>query len=119
MTSHPLPDSASSGRQSPYRFPSTLILTLYFIAIAALSYTSVGKAPSAVESSNPSELGIGTFGKLLALPHALLAAWGCWVLMFGADIAANRKKGGDPNAKDRAASSYPFKNQYAQNEKSK
>lgn len=119
MTSHPLPDQAASGQQSPYRQPSVLLLTLYYLAIAAQSYLSVGKAPSAAEAATPSELGTGNFGLLLALPHAGLAAWGLFVLMFGGDMAKNKKKAGDASAKDKATSNFPFKNTYAENEKSK
>ncbi|CAO1621885.1 unnamed protein product [Sympodiomycopsis kandeliae] len=119
LTSRPMADGASSGADSPYRYPTILILTFYFSVLAALGWTSSGTAASAIEAGSPGELGIGVFGKIIALPHALLAFAGFGVLMFGNDLTRNKKKSGDPNAKDRASSSFPFKNQYAENEKSK
>lgn len=120
MTSHPLPDAQSSGKDSPYRQPTILLLTIYYLGIAALAWTSKGKASSVVEANVPTDVGIGSFGKLLALPHALLSGWGFWVLLFGAgDVIVNHKKGRDPSTKDTAASSFPFKNQYAQEGKSR
>ncbi|CAO1624701.1 unnamed protein product [Parajaminaea phylloscopi] len=120
LTSHPLPDAQASGRSSPYRQPTVLLLTIYYLVIAAVAWTSQGTAASVVEANVPTEVGIGAFGKLLAFPHALLGAWGFWVLLFGArDATVNRKKGGDPNAKDAATSNFPFKNQYADEQKSK
>ena len=121
LTSHPLPDSQSSGQSSPYRQPTILLLTIYYLGIAVLAWTSQGVAPSVIEANVPAtEVGIGSFGKLLAFPHGLLGGWGFWVLLFGAnDATVNRKKGGDPNAKDNATSNFPFKNQYASEQKSK
>lgn len=113
MTSKPLADGASSGASSPYRYPTILILTIYFSVLATLGWTSAGTAPSAVEANSPSEIGIGVFGKLIALPHALLAFAGFGVLMFGSDITRNKKKSGDASAKDKATSSFPFKSEWS------
>lgn len=119
LTSKPIADAAASGASSPYRLPTVLVLTLYFLTMALLGWTSAGTAPSGVEAQSPSELGIGTFGKLVAAPNAALAFWGVWVMMFGSDATRNRKKAGDAGAKDRATSSFPFKNTYAEGEKQK
>lgn len=111
LTSAPLADPASSGARSPYRFPTILILTIYFTVLAVLGWNSAGTADSAVEANSPSELGIGVFGKLIALPHAALAFAGFGVLMFGSDVTRNQKKSGDAGAKDKASSSFPFKSE--------
>lgn len=81
--------------------------------MATLSWISRGTGKSATEVSSIGDLGIGTFGTLLALPHAALALAGFGVLMFGNDMTRNKKKGGDGSAKDKSTSSFPFKSEYS------
>lgn len=114
LTSAPIAPRADAGAPAT-RFPSVLILVLYFLSMTLVSYASAGSASTAVEAQSAGELGLGTFAYFIAVPSALLAFWGTGALMFGDDLTRNRKKAGDSGAKDAATSSFPFKSEYSQN----
>ncbi|SNX84667.1 uncharacterized protein MEPE_03376 [Melanopsichium pennsylvanicum] len=127
VSTSPVPDSASSGK-SPFRIPTVVVTALYFAANALTAWTQSGprqvvsaSAASTVAGTNmdPANLGIGAFGKVVGFSHAAFAFWGLGVFMFGNDLTRNKKKAGDQGAKDKSVSSFPFKNQYANNEKAK
>ncbi|EPQ29396.1 uncharacterized protein PFL1_03151 [Pseudozyma flocculosa PF-1] len=123
VSSSPIPDARSNGA-SPFRMPTLVVTTLYFAANALTAWTQAGNtaaagAGAAAKQIDPSELGIGTYGKVIAMSHALFAFWGFAVFLFGQDVTRNAKKGGDTSAKDKSVSNWPFKNQYAAEEKSK
>ncbi|CDS02107.1 uncharacterized protein SPSC_05927 [Sporisorium scitamineum] len=117
VTTAPVPDSASAGK-SPFRIPTVVVTALYFAANAFTAWTQSGPRVAA-DKADPANLGIGTFGKVVGLAHALFAFWGFGVFMFGNDLTRNRKKAGDSGAKDKSVSGFPFKNQYASEEKAK
>ncbi|KIS70155.1 uncharacterized protein UMAG_05226 [Mycosarcoma maydis] len=123
VTTAPMPDSTSDGK-SPFRIPSVFVTTVYFGANAFTAWSSAGSAGSAASAASskhvdPATLGIGTFGKLVGFAHAGFAFWGLGVFMFGNDLTRNKKKAGDSSAHDKSVSSFPFKNQYASQQKAK
>ncbi|KAJ1020683.1 hypothetical protein NDA16_004075 [Ustilago loliicola] len=117
VSTSPVPDSASSGK-SPFRIPTVVVTALYFAANAFTAWTQSGPR-QAKPAMDPANLGIGAFGKVVGFAHAAFAFWGFGVFMFGNDLTRNRKKAGDQSAKDKSVSSFPFKNQYASEEKAK
>lgn len=118
VTTAPMPDSASAGK-SPFRIPTVVVTALYFAANAFTAWSAAGAPKQSASKTDPADLGIGTFGKVVGLAHAALAFWGFGVFMFGNDLTRNRKKAGDAAAKDKSVSGFPFKNQYASDEKRK
>ncbi|EST08434.1 hypothetical protein PSEUBRA_001847 [Kalmanozyma brasiliensis GHG001] len=117
VTTAPMPDSSSSGK-SPFRIPTVVVTALFFAANAFTAWSQAGPR-TAKDAADPAKLGIGTFGKVVGLTHAAFAFWGFGVFMFGNDLTRNRKKAGDSGAKDKSVSGFPFKNQYASEEKAK
>ncbi|BGP00132.1 hypothetical protein RTG_00088 [Rhodotorula toruloides ATCC 204091] len=82
-------DVATSSLSAPYRAPT---LWISIILLSSLSYSSY------------------TLNLLsISVPSALLAAWGCWVVLFGHE--------GRVNQQSARASSYPFGNVEAEKEK--
>ncbi|KAN0064603.1 hypothetical protein ACQY0O_002232 [Thecaphora frezii] len=126
VSSSPLPDLKCNGA-SPFRMPTIVVTTLFFAANAFAAWSQAGQSPSsaagaaaaAAKQVSPLQLGIGTYGKVIGASHALFAFWGFCVFMFGNDLTRNAKKGGDNSARDKSVSSWPFKNQYAAEEKQK
>lgn len=112
VSTSPVPDSASSGK-SPFRIPTVVVTVFYFAANAFIAWSQSGprQASNKFDASN---LGIGTFGKVVGFTHALFAFWGLGVFMFGNDLTRNKKKAGDSSAKDKSVSSFPFKSEYLQ-----
>lgn len=118
VSTSPVPDAASAGK-SPFRIPTVVVSTLYFAANAATAWSQSGPRHAGNDQLDPASLGIGSFGKVVGFAHALLAFWGFGVFLFGNDLTRNRKKAGDSSAKDKSVSGFPFKNQYASEEKAK
>ncbi|KAJ9475074.1 hypothetical protein PHBOTO_005149 [Pseudozyma hubeiensis] len=118
VTTAPMPDTSSAGK-SPFRIPTVVVTAVYFAANAFTAWSAAGVSQSKGKTIDPAELGIGTFGKVVGLAHAAFAFWGLGVWMFGNDLTRNRKKAGDQSAKDKSVSGFPFKNQYATEEKRK
>ncbi|PWY96945.1 hypothetical protein BCV70DRAFT_93351 [Testicularia cyperi] len=130
VSTSPVPDSASAGK-SPFRMPVVFITTLYFATNAFVAWNQAGGSTTSSSSASasvatpgspsfdPRSIGIGSFGKVLGFGHALFAFWGFGVFMFGNDLTRNKKKTGNSSARDKSVSSFPFKNQYAAEEKSK
>lgn len=117
VSTSPVPDSASSGK-SPFRIPTVVVTAIYFAANAFTAWQQSGPR-QAKDAMDPASLGIGAFGKVVGFAHAAFAFWGFGVFMFANDLTRNRKKAGDQSAKDKSVSSFPFKNQYASEEKAK
>ncbi|ETS61716.1 hypothetical protein PaG_04219 [Moesziomyces aphidis] len=117
VSTSPVPDASSSGK-SPFRIPTVVISTVYFglNAYSAWTFSGPNKPTGSID---PAALGIGTLGKVLGAAHAGFAFWGLAVFMFGNDLTRNSKKAGDASAKDKSVSNFPFKNQYAAEEKAK
>ncbi|SAM81683.1 uncharacterized protein UBRO_03210 [Ustilago bromivora] len=117
ISTSPVPDSASSGK-SPFQVPTVVVTALYFAANAFTAWVQTGPR-QAKDAMDPASLGIGAFGKVVGFSHAAFAFWGFGVFMFGNDLTRNAKKAGNESAKDKSVSSFPFKNQYASQEKAK
>ncbi|BGP32742.1 hypothetical protein JCM10296v2_004526 [Rhodotorula toruloides] len=82
-------DVATSSLSAPYGAPTLWILILL---ISSLSYSAY------------------TLNLLsISVPSAVLAAWGCWVVLFGHEGRVNQQRA--------RASSYPFENVEAEKEK--
>ncbi|CBQ72427.1 conserved hypothetical protein [Sporisorium reilianum SRZ2] len=117
VTTAPMPDSTSASK-SPFRIPTVAITAAYFAASAFTAWTQAGPRVAGAKA-DPANLGIGAFGKVVGGAHALFAFWGFGVVLFGNDLTRNAKKAGDASAKDKSVSGFPFKNQYASEEKAK
>jgi hypothetical protein len=94
VSTSPTPQPAAAGT-SPFRTPAVAVATLYFAANALVVWSHASP--------------IGHAASLLAIIHAALALWGFAVLLFADDATANRKKAGNPAAKDSSVSNFPFK----------